>query len=148
MSKIPNSFYRTSIKALILDENKKVALCKQIINGNDYRDLPGGGLDHGENFKQCLKRELDEEAWLKVKTIADHPSHFITRQKIQDIYKNTPKREQYCANILYETILENTDFTTSDECQEFKFFSKEESKEINLFENVKKFFDQYNPSKH
>lgn len=57
-SNIPNCFYRISIKALILDKDGKFLLCRE----SDGRwELPGGGLDHGENPQDGLMREIKEE---------------------------------------------------------------------------------------
>ena len=35
--------------------------------GRHYYDLPGGGMDHGEDFRQALARELAEEISLSGK---------------------------------------------------------------------------------
>jgi hypothetical protein len=39
-------------------------------------------------------------------------------------------------------------FIPSEECQEIKFFTKEEAKKEKLFPNVKEFINQYNPKNH
>lgn len=54
----PNSFYRVSVKAVILNEKGEVL---SVHEGEDWT-LPGGGLDHGEEPLEALKRELYEEA--------------------------------------------------------------------------------------
>ncbi|MBU1246192.1 MAG: NUDIX hydrolase, partial [Patescibacteria group bacterium] len=59
---IPNCFYRISIKALIVDDKKRFLLVKE---DNGTWDLPGGGLDFGEDAKSCLKREIKEETGLE-----------------------------------------------------------------------------------
>lgn len=55
---IPNCFYRISIKALILDEEKRFLLVKE---DNGLWELPGGGLDFKENPQEGIKREMKEE---------------------------------------------------------------------------------------
>ncbi len=46
MAMIPNNFYRTSVKALILDDKKRFLL---LLEKKGLWELPGGGLDFGEN---------------------------------------------------------------------------------------------------
>jgi ADP-ribose pyrophosphatase YjhB (NUDIX family) len=53
-----NTFYRVSTKALIKDVQGQVLVVKE--NQNTW-SLPGGGLDHGEDPKLGILRELKEE---------------------------------------------------------------------------------------
>ena len=46
------------------------------------------------------------------------------------------------ANIIYEIKLKDLNFTPSDECQELRFFSKEDMKQVKLFPNVEKLLEQ------
>lgn len=54
----PNTFYRVAVKALIRNEEGKLLLVKE---KSDKWDLPGGGLDHGEEPEDGIRRELREE---------------------------------------------------------------------------------------
>ena len=54
----PNTFYRVSVKALIKDKDGRVLVLKE---DQDTWSLPGGGLDHGEDPKLGILRELKEE---------------------------------------------------------------------------------------
>lgn len=51
----------------ILEKNDELLLVKHIKNNCEYYLLPGGGVDHGEDFKTALKREFLEECNLDVK---------------------------------------------------------------------------------
>jgi len=58
----PNTFYRVSIKAYVTNDENQVLVVRE---NQDWWDLPGGGLDHGELPQDCLKREIYEELGVK-----------------------------------------------------------------------------------
>lgn len=64
----PNTFYRVSVKALIKDRNGKVLVLKE---NQDTWSLPGGGLDHGEDPRLGILRELKEELRIEHPLIKD-----------------------------------------------------------------------------
>ena len=133
---IPNCYYRVSIKALILNENKKFLLCKE----PDGRwELPGGGLDFNENPQNWIKREIHEDMGLIVTSVAKNPSYFLTDNGTHGIWR---------AKVLYLTTVNNLNFTSSDECIAIKFFSVAEAARENLLSNVKKFLKLYDPNNH
>ena len=51
--------FRVSIKCLIKDDDDRVLVVKE--SGRSWWDLPGGGMDHGEDLKTAIARELAEE---------------------------------------------------------------------------------------
>lgn len=51
--------FRVSLNALIKNDKGEVLVVKE--SGRDFWDLPGGGMDHGEDIKSALARELHEE---------------------------------------------------------------------------------------
>jgi ADP-ribose pyrophosphatase YjhB (NUDIX family) len=51
--------YRISLKGLVRNENGEILVVKE--NGRTWWDLPGGGMDHGENLTYALVREMKEE---------------------------------------------------------------------------------------
>lgn len=51
--------YRVSLKCLIQNEAGEVLVVKE--RGRDWWDLPGGGMDHGEDIKAAIAREMKEE---------------------------------------------------------------------------------------
>ena len=50
----------------ILEKGDELLLVKHEKSGKEYYLLPGGGVDHGEDFKTALKREFLEECNIDV----------------------------------------------------------------------------------
>lgn len=136
MIKVPNTYYRTSTKGLIFDDQGRFLLAKE---ESGKWDLPGGGMDWGETPQECLMREIREEMGLATTWIADHPSYFYPAQ-LED--------GRWFAFVIYEARLEHLEFTPSDECIEIGFFTLEEAKNQNIFGNLRILFDQYDPKRH
>lgn len=139
---IPSCFYRTSIKALVFDEQKKFLLTKDEKSGK--WDLPGGGLDWGEDPHSCLHREIKEEMGIKITWIAESPSYFVA--SASDSFDLTAKA--WITNIIYIAKFENLNFIPSNECIAIGFFSSNEAKNQNLYSNVLKFTEVYNSANH
>lgn len=127
---IQQAWYRISIKALIYNDKWEFLLCKE---SSWLWDLPGGWLDHWENPRDCLKREVLEEMWLEVTWISEEPKYFITAHKIES------KSRPWLANVFYEVKVKDLNFTPSDECNEIWFFNTNSIKDINVFVNVAEF---------
>lgn len=129
---IPDNFYRVSVKALILDEEKRFLLAKESIG---YWELPGGGLDYKEKPEDCIRRELSEEMGLKVVKIKSRPIAFLTAKNL---------RGMNIACVYYQVNVEDLNFKASEECIEIKFFSIDEVlKEQMIYPNVIEFAKIY-----
>lgn len=138
MSEIPDCYYRVSVKALILNETRdKFLICEE---ESGVWELPGGGLDWGETPQEDLPREISEEMGIKVISVADNPAYFITGQ--------TLNRGVWIVNIVYETVLENLDFTASDECVNIKFVDKNDIQDMKIFPTIKKLAEMFKPQNH
>ena len=126
-NEIPEGYYRISIKALVLNEDRtKFMLIK---DETGHWDLPGGGIKWGENVVECLEREIEEEMGLQVENIENRPSYFFT-------FVNESVKYAYT---IYETILSKGEFTTSDECEEIRLVSIEEARSLLIRPNVEYF---------
>ena len=130
-------YYRISIKGLVIDETGRFLLAKE---DNGRWELLGGGLDHDEDPIVGLKREIKEETGLEATLVSPSPQYFITTKRLG--------HETYIANIIYEIKLKDLNFTPSEECQELRFFNIEEARKEDLFPNVEKFLDVFDPSVH
>ena len=138
MIEIPNCYYRVSVKALILNETRdKFLICKE---ETGKWELPGGGLDWGTTPQEDLPRELMEEMGLATTKVADNPCYFTTCESFN--------RKQPIANVLYETEVENLDFTPSEECIEIAFVDKDDVKSLDAFAGVSKLAEMFDPKNH
>lgn len=111
--------YRVSIKGLIRNKSGEVLVVKE--TGRDWWDLPGGGMDHGEDLRAAIAREMKEEANLEgfftYKIISvDEPAYLQAHDfwQVRLIFEVTPK---------------NMNFSPGDDGDEVKFMDP------NLFEN-------------
>lgn len=123
-------YYRVSVKGLVRNGQRRVML---ILQDDGYWELPGGGLEHEEDPRDCLAREITEETGLTVTSIADTPSYFLTIQRLG--------KETFIANIIYTITLANLNFTPSNECQELRFVNLEEMDKLNLYPTTRKFYE-------
>jgi ADP-ribose pyrophosphatase YjhB (NUDIX family) len=140
MIEVPECYYRVSVKALILNETRdKFLICEE---ESGVWELPGGGLDWGATPQEDLPREIMEEMSLKVLKVADNPSYFITDQ--------TLRRKQWIVNVVYETEVENLNFSPSSECINIKFVNQADIQNLNLniFPAVKQLARMFNPENH
>lgn len=120
-------YYRVSVKGIVIDDQGRILLARE---SDGTWDMLGGGLDHGEDPKACLRREFHEETGLTVTSISDAPTYFVTAAKPHG------DTTVYIANVIYTVTLANLDFTPSDECQELRFFSASDLAGLKLPPNM------------
>ena len=139
MDAIPERFYRVSAKALILSEERDKFLIIKEETG-DW-ELPGGGLEWGEQIHECLTREILEEMGLTTTEIAEHPSYFLSGQ-------SRHQENLWIVNIVYETKVEHLDFVPSNECIEIKFIDATDIEGLSLFPQVAELVQKFHPRNH
>lgn len=123
----PACFHRVTVKGLVVQDDK-ILLLKESAKLSGKWELPGGGLDFGEDIYEGLKREIEEEMGVKVKSIDKRPMyvwpwHFENARNIDWFYSFV---------VAYKIELESLDFKANDECEEINFFSKDELENIEL----------------
>lgn len=128
---IKPGYYRISVKALVLNEDKTKFLL--VCSDDGTWDLPGGGLKWEESSHECIKREIMEEMGVEVFHIKEEPTYFFP--VVNDFVKY--------AYVIYETKLSGTNFVASDECKEIIFVTSKEAEGLIVRPNVKIFLEVY-----
>jgi 8-oxo-dGTP diphosphatase len=94
-------------------------------------DLPGGGLDWGEEFRHGLTRELAEEVGLKHTDtkIAKEPL-YVQITELDDRYFDDREKDDFYPTCMmyYPVKIAHTDFHESPECTGFEWVSIDEYK--------------------
>lgn len=103
--------YRVSMKGLVRNERGEVLVVKE--TGRDWWDLPGGGMDHGENIEQAIAREMKEEvnltgAFTSQIISVDDPSYL-------------PKHDLWQVRLIYKITPENPTFSPGEDADEIAF---------------------------
>lgn len=146
----PDCFYRVTVKALIVREGKVLMTLDFAGSAakakNGEWELPGGGLDFGENPREALKREIKEEMGLEATFIAEQPTYIWTHKR-----ENRRGMEwHYIMALAYQVEVASLDFTPSEECQAIGFFDKDKllalRAEDKLGDQMAPFADLFNPN--
>ena len=104
-------------------------MVKESDNLSGQWELPGGGLDFGEDLQKGLKREIEEEMGLSVTNISSQPVYVWT-SRFEANLRNIGW--YYSVVVAYRIDLKDLEITVSDECQEVKLFSLEELQELDM----------------
>ena len=71
--------FNVRVYGVLINDQKQVLVSDELIRGGRYTKFPGGGLEHGEGTRDCLRREFMEEMNLKV----DVGEHIYTTDYFQ-----------------------------------------------------------------
>lgn len=133
MNDIPCT-YRISVKAVVEDSDGRVLLLRE---RDGSWELPGGGLEHSEDTRSGLYREIAEETGLSVISTSDQPVAFWTINK--EVGSPTLK---WFAFVAYKVeVSGNLQLDSAgDEAQEARYFTHAEAKTLQLHDNTKPYF--------
>ena len=53
--------FNIRVYGILINQNKEILVLDETRNGYSFTKFPGGGLEWGEGFKECLEREFEEE---------------------------------------------------------------------------------------
>jgi len=136
----PPAFHRVTIKGLCVRDGKLLMIRESDALSGKW-ELPGGGLDFGEDIRLGFEREVEEEMGLKVTRMATRPMYVWPHR-----YENKRKMEWFYSFVVaYRIELQDLVFTPTDECAELKFFSRDELRDMNLCGQVKHLSNIFNP---
>lgn len=107
--------YRISLKGLIKNSAGEVLVVKEA--GRDWWDLPGGGMDHGEDIKLALAREMKEEVNME--------GDFTYRIIAVDEPMYLEKHDFWQLRLIFEITPENMIFSAGDDSDEISFMKSE-----------------------
>ncbi len=116
--KFPSPFYRVAAKAIIRNQQNEVLLVKE---RSDLWSIPGGGLEHGEDLYDAVRREVAEELGIETKAISSQPCFSFSAL-------NT-KYGVWCLAVCYEVSVDpDAKFVLGDGSTEARYFSVEQIK--------------------
>lgn len=127
-SDFPDAFYRVTVKGIYVKDGK-ILMTFDDSNSNrsdDPWELPGGGLDFDEEMHSALKREVEEEMGLEVTSVSEKPLYVWP-------VKHGEGRGMDWFHVLvvvFKIEFKDLNFTPTRECQEIKFFSVDELREM------------------
>jgi 8-oxo-dGTP diphosphatase len=110
-----------SVKGVCVRDGKVLLMREGSSLGGEW-ELPGGGLDFGEDIRAGFMREIREETGLKVTEMSKDPVYIWTTR----VDKWSGMDWYYTLVLAYRIELESLDFKPSEECLELRFFSQEE----------------------
>ncbi len=141
-SNFPDCFYRVTIKGACVRDGKLLLVRESVSHSGQKWELPGGGLDFGEDIQAALVREVREETGLTVTRVSPAP-----------IYAWTSKSEHkrgldwfYSCVLVYQVEFENLDITPSDECEVVDFFDMSQLQAVRVSGQLARLKEVFNPA--
>ena len=107
-------WYQVTVKGIVRDERGAVLMLRE---ESGLLDLPGGRLEHGETFAECLERECREEMGVGCRVL----------DRLPRFAWSAPDKEGIWRVVLCFAIeLSSFQFSWSNECVGSEFLRKED----------------------
>ncbi len=136
----PDSFYRVTIKGMCVEDGK-LLMMREAESLSGKWELPGGGLDFGEDIQTAFHREVQEEMGLEVSSMSKDPLYAWPHK-----YSNNRGLDWFYSMVLaYKVSFKDLNFTPSEECAEIAFFTPDEIKTLDLDGQMKDLLTYFNP---
>jgi 8-oxo-dGTP diphosphatase len=110
MNTTNDSIFQVSVKGLFFNKENKLMMIQE---ENGLWELPGGRMQKGENFIECLERECLEETGLNCQVLEELP--FI-------VYPAVDREGRGRIMVFFKVSFVDLNFKPSDECVAIKFF--------------------------
>ena len=118
--------YEVSTKGLCIDASGKILV---IQDDDGWWELPGGGLDHGEDPLTGLKRECIEELGVECEVLDEQPYKVFVGLTEKDVPR---------MSLLFRIKLLGNDFKLNPEAIQIKFVTSDEFKQLKLVPQLNK----------
>ncbi|HKR81993.1 MAG TPA: NUDIX hydrolase [Candidatus Saccharimonadales bacterium] len=123
LEEIDDSLYRVAVRALIVTDNKLLAVKE--VDSDDWWAIPGGGVDYGESLKDCLFREIKEEIGVPSASVS---SDFqIIHYNIGKVVNGVPRM-----NIFFKVSVPQDEITKTDHIEKWGWFTEDEFMELGM----------------
>lgn len=123
LEEIDDSLYRVAVRALIVTDNKVLAVKE--VNGGDWWAIPGGGVDYGESLKDCLLREVKEEIGVSSDSVS---SDFqIIHYNIGKVVNSVPRM-----NVFFKVSVPQDEITKTDHVEKWGWFTENEFMQLGM----------------
>ncbi len=116
LNDIDDSLYRVAVRALIVQDNKILAVKE--VDGGDWWAIPGGGVDYGEDLQTCFLREIEEE--LGVSAALVKTDFQIIHYNIGKVVNGVPRM-----NVFFKATIHQDDITQTAHVEKWDWFTKE-----------------------
>jgi 8-oxo-dGTP diphosphatase len=117
--------FQVSVKGLFFNDEHKLLMIQE---QNGMWELPGGRIQKGEQFIDCLRRECLEEIGLEPEVLHQQPAL---------VYPAIDKEGRGRIVVFYTITFANLNFTPTEECVAIKFFGIEEIKGLETYPQLK-----------
>lgn len=138
----PDCFYRVTLKGMCVRDGKLLLSREAESYSGQSWELPGGGLDFGEDIATAFRREIQEEMGLTVIKMSKSPIYTWTYK-----YENKRGLDWYYACVLaYRVEFADLNITPSDECEAVEFFAADELATLKLSGQLNPLIHLFNPA--